>query len=700
MHIASETPSRHQRAHTWIALAVALLVVGVFFRQQLLNHFAYLSGDRYDGVIQVALLEHWYNFFTGWSHWNSPNYFYPYPKTLGYNEGQFLYGVIYTVFRLCSIESFAANELVNMVIKAIGFFGFLAAARRMLKLPFAWALLGAAVFTLSNNSYMQLSHAQLLSVAFAPVEALLIYETLQALFAQQGKRLFKFGSLAALLFAAWMLTCLYTAWFFTTFTLIVLAVQLVLIGRPGLRQLRDAVIANWRPLLGIAVVGAVALLPFASVYISGGGVSKQRPWSEILYYIPTLFDSFNVGTANLLFGGKMQALHAGCQMCDLGSGEREAGLTPILLVLAGLCVLAIFKRELAVPPAIRTALIGIAAASLIMFLLAIRFGDDSGWIWIYKYMPGGGGLRVVARVFLFLAVPATALAVWYLSRSAWPRLVVLALCALLLAEQINLQPITTLDRRLLIERTSGIPAAPAECKSFFTTASPDTVDGDPSFAVGSLYPHNVDAMLIAELAHLPTINGFASFNPADWNFGAPTSPDYRLRVQAFAQAHKLDGLCELDLVNKRWEAHPVYAATGSRLAYWDLTSATLDGASLQGFADAEPWGRWSVGQEARFKFTLPEHAGRDQLKLKINLITALVNDKHSQRMLVSVNGGPEREFVFKSTARANVELPLPALADGQVELLMRFPDAASPRQLGINADERQLAVGVKSIEIQ
>jgi hypothetical protein len=699
MHLKQTAHARRQRIQIWIAFAVALLVLGVFFRQQLLNHFAYLSGDRYDGVIQVALLEHWHNVFTGWSHWNSPNYFYPYPKTLGYNEGLFLYGLIYTVFRVCSIEPFAANELVNMVIKAIGFFGFLTAAQRMLKLSFAWALLGAAVFTLSNNSYMQLSHAQLLSVAFAPVEALLLHHTLQALLALQSKRLFKVGSLTVLLFAAWMMTCLYTAWFFATFTLIVLATQLVLIGRPRIRQLADAVLASKGALLGIAIVAALALLPFVSVYVAGAGVSRQRPWSEILYYVPTLFDSFNVGPDNLLFGNQIQALHAGCQMCDLGTGEREAGLSPILLVLAGVCVLAIFKREVAVPPAIRTALIGMASASLILFLLAIRIDQDSGWSWMYQYWPGAGGLRVVARIFLFLAAPVTALAIWYLSQSTWSRAVVLTMCALLLAEQINLSPITTLDRRLLISRTSGIPAAPAGCKAFFTTASPDTVDGDPSFPVGALYPHNVDAMIIAERVHLPTINGYASFNPPDWNFGSPTRPDYLLRVQQYTRTHKLKGVCQLDLSDKQWNLHPVYKATRTRLAYWDLAAIAPNGASLQGFADNERWGRWSVGQEARFNFTLPEHDRRDDLKLKINLVTAMVNKQHSQRMRVSINGGPEREFVFKSTARASVELLLPDPGSGNSEVVMRFPDAASPRQLGINADERQLAVGIKSIEI-
>lgn len=697
MRITFDRPLIWRRATAVLTLAVALLVLAVFFRQQILSRFDHLSGDRYDGVIQVALLEHWFNVFRGWSHWNSPNYFYPYPNTLSYNEGLFLNGVLYSFFRALSFDVFLANELVNMVIKSVGFFGFLAAARRMLKLPFEWALLGAAIFTLSNNSFMQLSHAQLLSVSLAPIESLLLYEATQALLSQQQRRLFVFGSLGALLFAAWMMSCLYTAWFFAVFVLVAVVFQLLLRGVPGLRQLGQAALANKGALLGIAAVAALALLPFVSVYLGAG---KQRPWSEILFYIPSLFDSFNVGTGNVVFGEMIASLHAGCQMCDLGSSEREAGIAPALLVLAGMCILDIFRRRLALPEDVKTVLIGIAAASLVLWLLSIRFDQDTGWVWLYQYLPGGGGLRVVSRIFLLLALPATALAVWYLSRSSWSPLVLLAISALLLAEEVNRTPITTLDRHLLLDRVSGVPPVPAECRAFFTTASPDTVDGDASFPVGALYPHNVDAMLIAELAHLPTINGFASFNPQDWNFASPTATDYLLRVQAYAKAHQLHGLCQLDLADKRWHTRPVYLATKTRLGYWDLASKQIPAERLRGFGPAEPFGRWTEGREASFQYSLPEPPKRDTLSLKINLITAMVNDQHSQRVLVSVNGGEKHEFVFKTTARASIALTVPAPAGTQGEIRMELPDAVSPRVLGINADPRQLAIGVKSIEIE
>lgn len=700
MKVTADMSGSQGHAKKWIALGVALLVLLVFFRQQVFNHFAYLTSDRYDGVIQVALLEHWFNVFRGLAHWNNPNYFFPYTKILSHNEGLFLYGVIYSVFRMFTSDAFLANELVNVVIKGIGFFGFLIAAQRMLKLSFYWSLLAAAVFTLSNNSFLQASHAQLLSVSFAPLEAWLIYEACCALMALQTRRLLAYGSAAALLFSAWMLTCLYTAWFFALFVAITLLVQLCLLGKPGLRHLARAVLANKAALLAIMVLGVVSLLPFASVYLAGGSASKQRPWSEILYYTPTLFDSINVGNGNLLFGSMIESLRNGCAMCDLGSGEREAGISPILLVLAGMAVIALAFRKIALPPATKVLIGGIAAASAILWLLSIRFGANSAWYFIYKFWPGGSGLRVVSRVFLFLVVPVTALAVWYLSQSKWPRGVVLALSALLVLEQINGMKTTTLDRHMVVERTGGIAPAPAECRSFFTTESPDTVDTDPTFPVGSIYPHNVDAMLIAEQINLPTINGYASFNPPDWNFASPSKPDYLLRVGAFATQHKLAGLCKLDLVTKRWDARPVFAETPPNLAYWDLATDTIPAENISGFGPVEPFGRWSLGRQASFVYTLPQPATSDILKVKITLATALVNDAHPQRVFISVDGREKKEFVFKNTARANVEFPIPAPSGTQGVIKMEFPDAISPQELGINADSRQLAIGVKSIEVK
>lgn len=59
-------------------------------------------------------------------------------------------------------------------------------------------------------------------------------------------------------------------------------------------------------------------------------------------------------------------------------------------------------------------------------------------------------------------------------------------------------------------------------------------------------------MLIAEYLRMPTINGMASFVPADWNFSGSANPDYNARVQTYAIRHRIEGLCMLDLATLAW----------------------------------------------------------------------------------------------------------------------------------------------------
>src|SRR5262245_8785777 len=75
-------------------VAVLVLVNLSFFRLQISNGFSVLFGDRYDGVIIVAILEHWFNVVRGLSAWSEVNYFYPHDKTLGYLDGYFIFGLI------------------------------------------------------------------------------------------------------------------------------------------------------------------------------------------------------------------------------------------------------------------------------------------------------------------------------------------------------------------------------------------------------------------------------------------------------------------------------------------------------------------------------------------------------------------------------------------------------------------------------
>ena len=69
-----------------------------------------------------------------------------------------------------------------------------AACRRVLGLSFGWSLLGAALFTLSNNLFIRASHAQLFSIGFLPALAVLLHGAGSALFAGRRGALLGWGA--------------------------------------------------------------------------------------------------------------------------------------------------------------------------------------------------------------------------------------------------------------------------------------------------------------------------------------------------------------------------------------------------------------------------------------------------------------------------------------------------------------------------
>jgi hypothetical protein len=685
---------------TWIATAVGVFVVALFFRHQIQNGFTFLSSDRYDGVIVVALLEHWFNVLRGLAAWNSPHYFFPYPKTLGYNDGYFLYGLVYSGFRGLSIDPFLSSELVNVVVKAAGFAGFLLAARRMLKLSFWWALLGAALFTLANNSYVHLVHAQMLSVAFVPIEALLMFEAYHALAGGRRTRFLAFGCGAALLFAAWLMTSVYTAWFFGLFMSIFVGIQLVLGGTGGIARLKNAVLDNKLAVAAVGAVAIAALLPFVSSYMMGP--HGLRSWEEVAVYSPSILDSVNVGANNLLFGDLITYMKGACPACDIGSGEREAGMGPLLFVLAAMAIGSVVWHRRALPLEGKLMIGGLALACAATWLIAVRSGHHTAWYYVYWHWPGGTGLRVVARIFLFLSAPAAALAAWYLSRKAqaWPKAVVIALCGLLLAEEINGGATGGMDRLQGVARIASVQPPPQQCRAFYATESADSdTSATASDMAGSLV-HNIDAMLVAEYVNLPTINGHSSFVPADWNFGKPARDDYQARVEKYASDHGIAALCRLDLTNMHWDTDLAAPRVDGRLAFWDFASgASVSPALVAGFDNIEPFGRWSIGPRASFSYTLVEPASRPRVA-RIALAAALVKGSHAQRVLVSVNGGARHAFRLDGAAGRIIEVPMPADAPLTGSIDFELPDAVSPKALGMGDDGRQLAIGVKSIEIR
>ncbi len=529
----------------------------VFFRNQIANGFTLLFGDRHDAVIALAVLEHWRNVLAGAEEWSRTAYFHPAPDTLGYNDGYLLFGLVHAAFRAAGADPFLGGELTNMAMRAVGFLGMHAACRRVLGLPFGWSLLGAALFTLSNNLFVRASHAQLFSVGFLPVLAVLLREAGSALFARRRAALLGWGAAFVLLFAALLMTGFYMAWYFLFLSGATFLSWLAIAAEAPRRALFSALRAEPAPLALLAALAVAANLPFLLLYLPKAAETGMHPWETALQHAPTPLDVLHVGEANLLFGWLVTLLNDAFRPGFPAWSERMTGLTPVLLLVFAVSLAWLWRGVGgAVDPFRRAWLQALALATLATWALTLRFGDATGWWLVWSAVPGAKAARVVARFQLVLAIPVVGLAV--VALSAWarrlPASVVTALAALLLLEQANGYAPLFLDRPLELARLRSVPPPPAECRAFWVSAA--RAESRFGEAVEDPYNHNTEAMLVASVLRLPTVNGISTFNPPAWPSSWPGQPGYEAEVRAWAAAHGLAGLCALDLRRMAWDPPP------------------------------------------------------------------------------------------------------------------------------------------------
>jgi hypothetical protein len=536
-----------------LALACAACV-GVFFRNQIADGFTLLLGDRHDAVIALSIMEHWRNVLAGAAEWSRTAYFHPVPGTLGYNDGYLLFGLVYAAFREAGADPFLGGELTNMAMRAIGFLAMHAACRRVLGLSFGWSVLGAALFTLSNNLFIRASHAQLFSIGFLPALAVLLHGAGSALLGGRRGALLRWGAGFVLLFAALLMTGFYMAWYFAFLSGATFLAWLPIAGGAQ----RRASVAAFRGALGpLALLAALALLanaPFLILYLPKAAETGMHAWETALQHAPTPLDVVHVGEANFLFGWLVTLLNGLFRPDFPAWSERMTGLTPVLLLVFAASGVWLWRGGGGMEPPVRRAwLRALALASLATWVLCLRFGDASGWWLVWSAVPGARAARVVARYQLVLTIPVIGLATLVLADWArrLPAAVMAPLVAVLLLEQANGYAPLFLDRPLELARLRAVPAPPAECRAFYVSAARE--ESRFGEAVEDPYNHNTEAMLIAAVLRLPTVNGISTFNPPGWPASWPGQPGYEAEVAAWAREHGVQGLCGLDLRRMAWQ---------------------------------------------------------------------------------------------------------------------------------------------------
>jgi len=531
---------------------VGAACLAVFFRHQLADGFTLLNGDRHDGLIALALLEHWWNVLRGDAAWNVTGYFHPVPGTLGYNDGYLLLGLLHAAARAAGADPLLAAELANVAARAIGFAATYALGRQLCGLDRTWSCLLAALFTLANGLFIRASHVQLFSISFVPVLALLAHGAVAALLGGRRGAFAACGAGFALWFAAMLLTGFYMAWYSALFGAALTLAWLAVAGATRRQILFAALRAQLLPLAALAALAVALNLPFLLLYLPKAAETGMWGWDAVSRHLVAPLDMIHVGEGNLIWGWLVTALNDAFRPGFPAWSERMTGLPPGLLLLFAVGTAAAWRRRAAEPWALAVAL-----AALATWALTWRFGEFSAWRFVWAYVPGAGAARVVARYQLFLLLPIAVVAVTALARWAprLPRVAVAGGVLLLLAEQTNRYAPLFLDRPLEAARLAALGSPPAACRAFIVTAA--RTESRFGEAVDDAYNHNTEAMSVAAVIGLPTLNGISTFNPPLWTDALPDQPSYRPALRRWAEAYGANAVCGLDLRRFAWEADPL-----------------------------------------------------------------------------------------------------------------------------------------------
>lgn len=121
---------------------------------------------------------------------------------------------------------------------------------------------------------------------------------------------------------------------------------------------------------------------------------------------------------------------------------------------------------------------------------------------------------------------------------------------------------------------------------------------------------------------------------------------------------------------------------------------------LNGWAEPESWGTWSIGNTSRIIIPTEGHAPKSIL---INAV-GLVGPKHPKSIIeISVNGQSVKVYEIDKQ-RGNVILlpiPLPSKTNKFIVLEFKYLNPSNPKAAGFDSqDERPLTIGIESITLQ
>jgi len=529
------------RRNLWFAVALFSLGFLLLFRGWFFTGFDAAFGDKEDGYVALALIEHWHHVFTGAAYWTDPIFFYPQRGTLGYTDAYFLLGLFSAPLRMIGADTFTSFMLTVTAMAAIGFFGFRQLAVRHFGLPDAYSSIGGFLFAFGNLDAVKLIHVQSYCAMLLPGLCAIILSGWSS--RRHGAVL---GAVAGLLYGALFLTSFQTAWFFGCYLLLLMPLHLAIRGPVATQLLiREAATLKRALTLAAACGFAVAIAPFFILYIPVALAGHSRDFAEAASNLPEWRDMANVTPENAVWGAAMKWL-AIAGRPDRPVWEVELAFTPAVLAafMVGFMFLIIRARN---PLTARDSyLLMFATAVVVFWSLQMDYFGIRPWRAVWALVPGGDAIRYPFRSQLVANLFVSLVVVRVFAGLERRRIASMLLGGLLLIEQINLAWPPIVSRREALAWIEAVPPPPGGCRTFYLA---------PGAEAGGPIPEErqAAAMLFAEIRNIPTVNGYSSWFPDGWTLDDPSSPTYPTAVADWARRNGIEhDLCALALHAGRW----------------------------------------------------------------------------------------------------------------------------------------------------
>ena len=463
-----------------------------------------LLGDSFDGRLQIILHEHWWSWFKGQTTFRDTGFFFPFDKALGFSDVFLLQGIIYSAFRLITLDIPTSWTFTTILVVILGNLGWVFVAKKFIQnYLFKILFILTIISSLSFVNYFTLN-ANASGYTLISWLVLLYYSALKEkdLFKKNLKYYF-----LILFIILYTLTCWYGA-FFVVFTFCIKKL-FDLFFRENYYKLQVKKV-NIK-LLGI-------FLPFYLFFI----------WLFIYVYYPTINEADRTrnelikGSPSLQFlpnGGGLPGTNLNgaifsniYEKLNLNIDREYAfGIGLFVFVFALIYGFQFFLKNYKNYSKI------IWPISIIFtYFIFILLGDTfSLFSILFNYVPGFNSIRYPSRYVIFLGYLLIFLVfyqldkLYYSSRNLTTKISISIILLITMLDQIRM-PFTGWNRDLLINKELFAQSQEIKEKcDYFYFDYP-----------GGWWFDQIEAMTFSMQIDVPTVNGYSGGFPKDY----PTEP--------------------------------------------------------------------------------------------------------------------------------------------------------------------------------